>query len=401
MVLRLANWGRLGRAGAAMLRWPLPAASTRFVSPPLVIPVNRAGFTVSVTHVHALAPAACNKEGSSARLSWPATLLGAVVGLCATTVAGLAHPFECAPRDPIDIEQEVGYKVPNAMREKYGRYLPWQRLNVDQVPLPFVNNMEQTYETRGSKRVNINQLGPSLGKRQATGQVCFRPYVPPEEYCTSTEARKHYKKYLMEQPAPCIVFRGKGNVSKAELDAYPEGLVVLWQDKAWVDRPVAVEWAEDVIEPFMEAEREAGVASADTRYLLFQDNLDSQKQPEYLNKLKNCGVDDHKLPPNETDQVQPIDRGFGRQVKIYLGEFMDEWLDDDDNLTKWEDNGLTASDRRILLANWYVRAVKRALVSDAKRKYFEHAGALLTADGSDDHLIKLEGTPEGYKLIIK
>jgi hypothetical protein len=26
--------------------------------------------------------------------------------------------------------------------------------------------------------------------------------------------------------------------------------------------------------------------------------------------------------------------------------------------------------------------------------------ALLTADGSDDHLIKLEGAPAGYKLII-
>ena len=31
-------------------------------------------------------------------------------------------------------------------------------------------------------------------------------------------------------------------------------------------------------------------------------------------------VDDHKLPPNETDQVQPIDRGLGRQVKVYLGQ---------------------------------------------------------------------------------
>ena len=38
----------------------------------------------------------------------------------------------------------------------------------------------------------------------------------------------------------------------------------------------------------------------------------------------------------------------------------------------------------------------------AKRKYYnvEHAGALLTADGSDDHLIKLEGAPSGYKLTI-
>ena len=42
----------------------------------------------------------------------------------------------------------------------------------------------------------------------------------------------------------------------------------------------------------------------------------------------------------------------------------------------------------------------RALEGDAKRKYFEHAGALLTADGTDDELIKLEGAPAGYKLKI-
>jgi hypothetical protein len=37
---------------------------------------------------------------------------------------------------------------------------------------------------------------------------------------------------------------------------------------------------------------------------------------------------------------------------------------------------------------------------DTKLKYFQHAGALLTADGSDDDLIKLEGTPSGYKAVI-
>jgi hypothetical protein len=70
----------------------------------------------------------------------------------------------------------------------------------------------------------------------------------------------------------------------------------------------------------IKAERKAGVANSSTRYLLFQDNLDSQKQPDYIECLKDSGVDDHKLPPNETDQVQPIDRGLGRQVKIYLGQ---------------------------------------------------------------------------------
>ena len=98
--------------------------------------------------------------------------------------------------------------------------------------------------------------------------------------------------------------------------------------------------------------------------------------------------------------MQPIDRGLGRQVKLYIGRFMDEWLDDADNLAKWEDNQLTASDRRILLANWYYKATMKSLEGDTKMKYFQHAGALLTADGTDDELIKLEGTPAGYKLVI-
>ena len=66
----------------------------------------------------------------------------------------------------------------------------------------------------------------------------------------------------------------------------------------------------------------------------------------------------------------------------------------------WIPNTLTASDRRILLANWFFKASNKALQGEAKRKYFEHAGALLTADGTDDNLIKLEGTPPGYRIQI-
>ena len=70
-----------------------------------------------------------------------------------------------------------------AVRRKYGKYLPHQRANVDQVPLPFVNDMESTYEQVGEKRVAINQNGPALAK---------------------------YEKHLQLQPAPCIIFRGTG-----------------------------------------------------------------------------------------------------------------------------------------------------------------------------------------------
>lgn len=98
--------------------------------------------------------------------------------------------------------------------------------------------------------------------------------------------------------------------------------------------------------------------------------------------------------------MQPIDDGAGRLYKQLIGQFEDEWLEDDDNLRKWENFELTASDRRILLAQWYVKAHNRIVdeMSSTIRKWFEHTGALLTADGSGDDLIKLEGMPKGHKF---
>ena len=42
-----------------------------------------------------------------------------------------------------------------------------------------------------------------------------------------------------------------------------------------------------------------------------------------------------QVPPNKTDQVQPVDRGLGYHIKLYMGREMDEWLEDDDNLDKY------------------------------------------------------------------
>jgi hypothetical protein len=40
--------------------------------------------------------------------------------------------------------------------------------------------------------------------------------------------------------------------------------------------------------------------------------------------------------------------------------------------------------------------LRRGSESRALPKYFEHAGALLTADGTDDDKIKLESAPVGF-----
>jgi hypothetical protein len=91
---------------------------------------------------------------------------------------GIVADLEGTTTAPAPAPAAATATVP-AERRKYGRYLPWQRVNVDQVPLPFVNDMDITYKMKGATRVAINQLGPSMSKRQATGQTCIRAAVPP------------------------------------------------------------------------------------------------------------------------------------------------------------------------------------------------------------------------------
>jgi hypothetical protein len=115
--------------------------------------------------------------------------------------------------------------------------------------LPFVFDLDYTYEIKGTQRVSINQLGPSMSKRQCTGQVSFRGEPPPEPPPDAPPAVwKQFRDNVMEQPPPCLVFRGTGTrISRFEKDSYPPELVVLWQPKAWVDRPTACAFAKQCL----------------------------------------------------------------------------------------------------------------------------------------------------------
>ena len=106
-------------------------------------------------------------------------------------------------------------------------------------------------------------------------------------------------------------------------------------------------------------------------------------------------MDLHLLPRGKTDFAQPIDAGFGRVIKLYMGEEMEKWLDDDDNLERWESNALSASHRRILLTHWFGDAIiKRAPENwDQVTKYWKHTGGLMTINGRDfgSSKLKFEG----------
>ena len=44
------------------------------------------------------------------------------------------------------------------------------------------------------------------------------------------------------------------------------------------------------------------------------------------------------LPENHTDKVQPINAGFGKQMKAKIREAMEKLLEEDESLDMWHDS---------------------------------------------------------------
>lgn len=255
---------------------------------------------------------------------------------------------------------------------KHGRWLPTNRYNVDQVPLPFVVDQEKTYEIQGSRQVWVSQPSSGLDKRQATLQLCIR-----------AEGEQNVK--------PAIVFRGKGNVSKEEKVQYDKGVDVYFQKSAWMDSDLNMQWVEKTLVP--------GIGTdCKEEKVLFADNVGFQLEKRFHNECrKEINTIVYLLPANHTDKVQPIDAGCGKMLKTKIGQEMDKWLEDEDNLEMWHDK-MTASHRRVLMTKWASSAWKYLTTDKAFfRKLFQKTGCLMTVDGTNDDLIKPQGL-EDYEF---
>ena len=216
---------------------------------------------------------------------------------------------------------------------KYGRWTPGNRYNVDQVPLPFVVDQGAIYVTVGNKQVWVSQPSSGLDKRQATLQHCIR-----------TEGDQNVK--------PALVFRGKGNVSSAEKDNYDQRVDVLFQQNAWMDEEVDMQWCSKTLFP--------GVGNSEQEKVIFVRFQQSKEFHEACRNEINATV--YMLLENHTDKIQPIDARCGRMMKVKIAAAIDRWLETEDNLDKWHDK-LSAKDRRILMTQWTGEAWSEQRVS--------------------------------------
>ena len=103
------------------------------------------------------------------------------------------------------------------------------------------------------------------------------------------------------------------------------------------------------------------------------------------------------LPSDETDKCQHVDQGEGYLIKKLMGNELDKYLEKKDNLERWQSpSALTASERRILFTQWLGQAwqTTESGYAGTRRKLFKKTGSVMTADGSDDDLIRPEGFPD-------
>ncbi|CAB1096297.1 unnamed protein product [Ectocarpus sp. CCAP 1310/34] len=115
------------------------------------------------------------------------------------------------------------------------------------------------------------------------------------------------------------------------------------------------------------------------RSILIMDNLHAQTTDEFKEYLaKHCNTLAWYGPSEYTNE-------------------MDIWLEQSDNLERWETASLTASDRRVLITQWMGAAMARLNSQQAYRyRLFEKCGMAMTVDGSGDDRITLEGLDKPY-----
>ena len=196
------------------------------------------------------------------------------------------------------------------------------------------------------------------------------------QLCIRAEGDQHVK--------PAIVFRGKGNVLSAEKALYDQDVDVYFQSCAWMDSQLNKEWLSRTLIP--------AIGHSPQEKVIYADNVGFQQEKvfhEMCRKQINATI--YLLPENHTDKVQPIDAGLGKQMKAKIGEAMEKWLEEDENLDMWHDS-ISAKKRRILMTHWTGEAWRK-LSSDKifVKKLFMKTGCLMTVDGSDDDMIKPQG----------
>ena len=160
----------------------------------------------------------------------------------------------------------------------------------------------------------------------------------------------------------------------------------LSEPKAWYDDANCLRHANKRIPIITASARRAGLES-----VIVADNLHGQTTEEYIGTCwKQARAKMHLLPGGLTDIIQLIDKELGHLVKHYLGEEHSSWCVEGDNNRRWME-GMAMWEKRVHLTHMLQKAYARACSQYDFERNAAQLGMLMTADGTGDGLINLQG----------
>ena len=276
------------------------------------------------------------------------------------------HVAQKLPADKITKLKEF-HPYLNHVR-RVGKYdLPYLA-NMDQTPLPFILD-DGMWERQGSKDVCCKSGAPGLEICQATAQINVFGDGNP-------------------RVKPLIICKGKGlRISADEKTVWGSRVTVFIQENAWCDEQTMVKsiqfgWNCLFLTP--------STPGSDGKTLVT--NIQRAQQTENVKRLlARCKTKLVNVPRGCTSIGQPVDVPFNEPFKGYIRAMSGRHLNE--NLEKYTDEKISASERRVLMTKWAGDAWVNTN-QDMVRRSFKKCGISLALDGSENHLLNIEKLPE-------
>ena len=157
-----------------------------------------------------------------------------------------------------------------------------------------------------------------------------------------------------------LIFKGKPNgwIVKCEFPEYPEGCVYACQDNAWMDEQVMLQWAEQILKPYVDT------APEDVVPILFLDSYRCRIMASVLNEIQALGVEVEHIRSGCTYLCQPVDISINKPYKKHLRMRWECWM-----MAEGLINGTTCPPTRKDITQWGLYAKNKISVETAKNSW--------------------------------
>ncbi len=240
--------------------------------------------------------------------------------------------------------------------------------NMDETPVYFDIVPGKTLEVRGKKTVKVRTTGSE--KRHITVVLA----------CTACG----------DMMPPMIIFKGKTKRSIKGLEA-PEGVIVAYQKKAWMDGDLMLKWIDGVWNKSCQF-NQPGAES-----LLVMDSFSAHLTDDVKEKLESNKVHTIIVPGGCTSVLQPLDVSLNKPFKAILRRLWQQYMmESAEELERKRAEGNTpASQMKIpaplkqMMVDWIVTAwLELAQKVDAVKKSFLVTGISNALGGYEDELVR-------------